>query len=78
MAAAALSVAAVEVQAVGAAVVFQLGFPIWFNALYSTNTTGVAVAVPVTNTAVAVTNGLFTTVVDFGLTLVAPSAVSCR
>ena len=34
--------------------------------LYTTNTTGSAVAGPVTNTAVAVTNGLFTTTIDFG------------
>ena len=34
--------------------------------LYTTNTTGVPVAGPVTNAAVAVTNGLFTTLVDFG------------
>ena len=35
--------------------------------LFATNSTGVAIAGPVTNTAVAVTNGLFTTLVDFGL-----------
>ncbi len=34
--------------------------------LYGTNTGGTALALPVTNTAVAVTNGLFTTVMDFG------------
>jgi len=34
--------------------------------LYATNVTGSAVSAPVTNTAVAVTNGLFTTLVDFG------------
>jgi formylglycine-generating enzyme required for sulfatase activity len=34
--------------------------------LYATNVAGTAVAGPVTNTAVAVTNGLFTTTVDFG------------
>ena len=34
--------------------------------LYTTNTTGSAFAGPVTNTAVAVTNGLFTTTIDFG------------
>ena len=34
--------------------------------LYTTNVTGTALAGPVTNTAVAVTNGLFTTLVDFG------------
>ena len=34
--------------------------------LYATNTSGVAIAGPVTNTAVGVTNGLFTTTVDFG------------
>jgi len=34
--------------------------------LYGINTGGVAIAGPVTNTAVAVTNGLFTTQVDFG------------
>jgi hypothetical protein len=34
--------------------------------LYTTNVTGTAIARPVTNTAVAVTNGLFTTLVDFG------------
>jgi hypothetical protein len=34
--------------------------------LYTTNVTGSAIAGPVTNTAVAVTNGLFTTLVDFG------------
>ncbi len=34
--------------------------------LYNTNTTGVAVAGPITNSLVAVTNGLFTTSLDFG------------
>ena len=34
--------------------------------LYTTNITGSAIAGPATNTAVAVTNGLFTTLVDFG------------
>jgi hypothetical protein len=34
--------------------------------LFNTNVTGVAVAGPVTNNAIAVSNGLFTTVVDFG------------
>ena len=34
--------------------------------LYATNAGGVAVAGPVTNSAVGVTNGLFTTTVDFG------------
>jgi hypothetical protein len=34
--------------------------------LYTTNVTGTALAGPVTNAAVAVTNGLFTTMVDFG------------
>jgi hypothetical protein len=34
--------------------------------LYNTNITGVAIAGPVTNSAVTVTNGLFTTTVDFG------------
>ena len=34
--------------------------------LFATNVTGVAVAGPVTNAAVAVSNGLFTTTVDFG------------
>jgi hypothetical protein len=34
--------------------------------LYTTNTTGVAIAGPATNSAVTVTNGLFTTLVDFG------------
>src|ERR1039457_2674034 len=34
--------------------------------LYNTNASGVAIAGPVTNAAVAVTNGLFTTLVDFG------------
>jgi hypothetical protein len=34
--------------------------------LYATNAGGVAIAGPVTNTAVSVTNGLFTTMVDFG------------
>jgi len=34
--------------------------------LYTTNITGTALAGPVTNTAVAVTNGLFTTLVNFG------------
>jgi Chaperone of endosialidase len=34
--------------------------------LYTTNTTGVPVAGPVTNSAVVMTNGLFTTLVDFG------------
>ena len=35
-------------------------------ALYTNNTAGSAMAGPVTNPAVAVTNGLFTTLVDFG------------
>lgn len=35
-------------------------------ALYTTNVTGAPIAGPVTNAAVPVTNGLFTTVVDFG------------
>jgi hypothetical protein len=34
--------------------------------LYATNAGGVAIAGPVTNTAVSVANGLFTTTVDFG------------
>jgi hypothetical protein len=34
--------------------------------LFNTNTTGVAIAGPVTNSATAVDNGLFTTVIDFG------------
>ena len=34
--------------------------------LYATNTTGSAVAGPVLNTNVIVTNGLFTTAIDFG------------
>ena len=34
--------------------------------LFATNTGGIAIAGPVTNSAVAVTNGLFTTLVDFG------------
>src|ERR1035437_9279037 len=34
--------------------------------LFATNTTGVAIAAPVTNNATAVTNGLFTTTLDFG------------
>jgi hypothetical protein len=34
--------------------------------LYNTNTSGVAIAGPVTNTAVAVSNGLFTVLLDFG------------
>ena len=34
--------------------------------LFNTNTSGVAIAGPVTNTAVNVTNGLFTTTVNFG------------
>lgn len=34
--------------------------------LYNTNTTGVALAGPATNSAVAVSNGLFTTLIDFG------------
>ncbi len=34
--------------------------------VFATNTAGVAVAGPVTNSAIAVTNGLFTTLVDFG------------
>ncbi len=34
--------------------------------LFATNTSGFAIAGPVTNTAVGVTNGLFTTLVDFG------------
>src|SRR5580658_5877115 len=35
-------------------------------ALFNTNATGVAIAGPVTNNAVSVTNGLFTTTIDFG------------
>lgn len=35
-------------------------------ALYNTNATGVAIAGPVTNNSVSVTNGLFTTTIDFG------------
>src|ERR1035438_9811885 len=34
--------------------------------LFTTNTSGVAIAGPVTNSAVLVTNGLFTVLVDFG------------
>ena len=34
--------------------------------LFATNTSGVAIAGPVTNTATAVSNGLFTTTIDFG------------
>ena len=34
--------------------------------LFNTNTTGVAIAGPVTNNAVIITNGLFTVLVDFG------------
>ena len=34
--------------------------------LYATNTNGTAIAGPVTNSAVAVSNGLFTTTIDFG------------
>ncbi len=34
--------------------------------LFATNTTGVAIAAPVTNSATAVTNGLFTVTLDFG------------
>ncbi len=34
--------------------------------LYATNITGSAIVGPVTNSAVTVTNGLFTTLVDFG------------
>ena len=34
--------------------------------LYATNTTGVAIAGPVTNNAVIATNGLFTVLIDFG------------
>jgi hypothetical protein len=34
--------------------------------LFATNTTGVVIAAPVTNSAIAVTNGLFATLVDFG------------
>lgn len=34
--------------------------------LFATNTSGAGIAGPVTNTAVAVSNGLFTTIVDFG------------
>ena len=34
--------------------------------LFSTNASGVAIAGPVTNSATAVTNGLFTTTIDFG------------
>ena len=37
--------------------------------LYTTNTAGVAIAGPATNSAVAVTNGLFTTLIDFGPTV---------
>ena len=35
--------------------------------LFNTNTSGVAIAVPVTNNAVLVTNGLFTVLIDFGI-----------
>ena len=35
-------------------------------ALFNTNASGVAIAGPVTNNAVGVTNGLFTTAIDFG------------
>jgi hypothetical protein len=34
--------------------------------LYTTNTAGIAIAGPATNSAVAVTNGIFTTLIDFG------------
>src|SRR5208283_5276020 len=34
--------------------------------LFNTNTSGVAIAGPVTNNAVGVTNGLFTVLIDFG------------
>ena len=34
--------------------------------LFNTNTSGVAIAGPVTNNAVVVTNGLFTVLIDFG------------
>ena len=34
--------------------------------LFNTNTSGVAIAVPVTNNAVVITNGLFTVTIDFG------------
>src|SRR5580700_3946951 len=34
--------------------------------LYTTNVTGTAIAGPVTNSATTLTNGLFTTLVDFG------------
>ncbi len=34
--------------------------------LFNTNTTGVAIAGPVTNSAIAMSNGLFTTAIDFG------------
>src|ERR1035438_10211376 len=34
--------------------------------LFNTNTTGVAIAGPVTNNAVIVTNGLFTVLINFG------------
>ena len=35
--------------------------------LFNTNTSGVTIAVPVTNNAVLVTNGLFTVLIDFGI-----------
>ena len=41
--------------------------------LFATNISGVAIAGPVTNSAVAVTNGLFTTTVDFGNVFIAAS-----
>ena len=34
--------------------------------LFNTNSSGAAIAVPVTNNAVVVTNGLFTVLIDFG------------
>jgi photosystem II stability/assembly factor-like uncharacterized protein len=40
----------------------------FFFTLYSTNLTGVPIAGPVTNTAIAVSNGLFSTSIDFGNT----------
>ncbi|SPE57140.1 Alpha-tubulin suppressor and related RCC1 domain-containing protein-like protein (modular protein) [Verrucomicrobia bacterium] len=42
------------------------GFYDFIFSLYATNTGGVAIAGPVTNTAVGVTNGLFTTTLQFG------------
>ena len=46
--------------------------------LFATNTDGVAIAGPVTNSAVPVTNGLFTTLVDFGPSVFTGGATGWR